>query len=87
MPIYEYECEKCCFKFELLKKVGEDVEVSCPECRSQARRIFSSVPAIFKGSRWVGGKKQKPDSQIENKADNKTEIDKKPSKTEKVENT
>ena len=86
MPIYEYECEKCCFKFERFKKVGEDVEVYCPECRSQARRIFSSVPAIFKGSRWVGGKKQKPDSQTK-KADNKTEIDKKQSQTEKAENT
>ena len=81
MPIYEYECDKCRFKFELFKKVGEDVEVWCPRCHGQGRRIFSSVPIIFKGSRWVGERKQKPDIQAENKADNKTKIDKKPDKT------
>ena len=60
MPIYEYQCEKCSFKFDLLKKVGENEGASCPRCQSYSRRIFSAVPFIFKGTRWVskGGSKK-----------------------------
>jgi putative FmdB family regulatory protein len=87
MPIYEYECEKCCFRFELLKKVGENAVVYCPRCHGQSRRIFSSVPAIFKGSRWVGERSQKQDSQAEIKADKKPKANKKTGITSKEKNT
>jgi len=50
MPIYEYECEKCSLRFELKKHFGEDGRASCPLCQGEARRIFSPVPVIFKGS-------------------------------------
>lgn len=59
MPIYEYECEKCGLEFELMKKVGEDGGVKCTKCGEGARRIFSSVPFIFGGTRWVGEKTRK----------------------------
>jgi predicted nucleic acid-binding Zn ribbon protein len=67
--------------------VGENVEVYCPRCHGQSRRIFSAVPAIFKGSRWVGERKRKQDNQAEIKTDKKTEVDKKTSKTAKEKNT
>ena len=50
MPIYEYECEKCSLRFELKRHFGEDGGSSCPRCASEARRLFSAVPIIFKGS-------------------------------------
>jgi putative FmdB family regulatory protein len=50
MPIYEYECEKCRFRFELRKHFGEDGSADCPQCHGEARRLFTSVPVIFKGS-------------------------------------
>jgi len=50
MPIYEYECEKCRLRFELRKPFSEDGGTSCPKCASYARRLFSPVPIIFKGS-------------------------------------
>ena len=87
MPIYEYECETCGFKFDLLRKVGEATEVTCPKCHGQSRRIYSSVPMIFKGDRWVGEKKQQQDSQNEPKADPNTKVDKKENKTSKKEDT
>ena len=87
MPIYEYECEICGFKFDLLGKLGGSAEVTCPKCNRQSRRIYSSVPMIFKGSRWVGGKKQKQDNQTELKADNTTKVDKKTEKASKKKNT
>ena len=86
MPIYEYECETCGFKFDLLSKVGGSAEVFCPKCHGQSRRIYSSVPMIFKGTRWIGEKKQKQGSQTEPKADNNTKVEKKADKTSKKKN-
>lgn len=50
MPIYEYECIRCCLRFELRRHFGEDGGAPCPQCQGEARRIFSPVPIIFKGS-------------------------------------
>lgn len=49
MPIYEYQCTGCHSKFEIRKGFGENSGASCPMCQSQAHRIFSPVPIIFKG--------------------------------------
>lgn len=84
MPIYEFECEKCSFKFDLLRKVGEGREALCPQCQGRGRRVFSSVPFIFKGSRWVGeSSRAKEDNKPKEKSANKTKNDKKPEKGEK----
>ncbi len=50
MPIYEYKCEGCLLQFELRKSFNEDGGNPCPQCGSNARRLFSPVPIIFKGS-------------------------------------
>jgi putative FmdB family regulatory protein len=50
MPIYEYHCRKCLTKFELRTQFGEDGSGFCPKCGGEARRLFSPVPIIFKGS-------------------------------------
>lgn len=50
MPVYEYQCKKCRYKFELKQSFDDDPIVTCPQCASKAKRIFSSVPIIFKGS-------------------------------------
>jgi len=62
MPIYEYKCEQCGLKFELMKKIDEDGGVNCIQCGGCTRRIFSSVPFIFGGTRWVGEKGRKKDA-------------------------
>ncbi len=50
MPTYEYECTCCPSKFELKRGFHEEGPVSCPGCGGKAKRRFSSVPIIFKGS-------------------------------------
>ena len=51
MPIYEYECEKCAFKFELKRRFDEDEgSPCCPQCKGKVRRLFSPTAIIFKGS-------------------------------------
>ena len=50
MPIYEYLCPKCNLKFELKQTFTDESVADCPRCRNGARRLFSPVPIIFKGS-------------------------------------
>jgi putative FmdB family regulatory protein len=49
MPVYQYLCPKCNLKFELKQSFSDDSMVVCPKCQNGARRLFSSVPIIFKG--------------------------------------
>ncbi|MEE8413007.1 MAG: zinc ribbon domain-containing protein [Dehalococcoidales bacterium] len=50
MPIYEYECPSCSGRFDKRRSFTDNSPVSCPKCQCEARRIFSPVPIIFKGS-------------------------------------
>ncbi len=50
MPVYEYKCKNCHYRFELKQSFNDDPIVTCPQCASKAKRIFSPVPIIFKGS-------------------------------------
>ena len=52
MPNYDYSCEECGADFELRLKFSDDVEQPCMECGSIAKRQFSAVPIVFKGSGW-----------------------------------
>ena len=50
MPTYEYECPKCSSRFEQRRSFTDESKVKCPKCQHEARRLFSPVPIIFKGS-------------------------------------
>ncbi len=50
MPIYQYLCPRCNFKFELRQSFTDKCKVTCPKCNNGARRLFIPVPIIFKGS-------------------------------------
>ena len=51
MPIYEYECEKCTYRFELKRRFDEDVgSPCCPQCQGKIRQLFSPSVILFKGS-------------------------------------
>lgn len=49
MPLYEYRCTQCDHKFEVYHHVG-GVAGPCPVCGGPAKRVFSSIGLIFKGS-------------------------------------
>jgi len=50
MPTYDFECVKCHHKFEQKRSFSDDGSADCPRCHGEARRLFSVVPVIFKGS-------------------------------------
>ncbi len=54
MPIYEYLCSECGFKFELLRsfsQVGE--KASCPRCDNPAERKLSTFASFSKNEAGV----------------------------------
>ncbi len=44
MPIYEYKCRQCDYKFELLRSSNaDDTDLKCPECNAQGPvKLFSA---------------------------------------------
>ncbi len=50
MPIYEYECGNCGYRFEMKQDFNDEPQAECPQCREIARRVFHPTPIIFKGS-------------------------------------
>ena len=50
MPLYEYECEACGGRFEVIQKFSEITE-QCRKCgKGPVRRLMSSPAIQFKGS-------------------------------------
>jgi len=53
MPLYEYECDACGRRFELIQRFSDRPAESCSLCGSGPVRKLLSSPAIqFKGSGW-----------------------------------
>lgn len=50
MPIYEYECDKCRFRFEKRQRFYDEAIADCPECESKSHRVISVGAVIYKGS-------------------------------------
>ncbi|MBW6468459.1 MAG: FmdB family transcriptional regulator [Coriobacteriia bacterium] len=50
MPRYDYRCTSCACVFEVTRPAGISAGESCPECGSDARRVFTPVGVVFKGS-------------------------------------
>lgn len=52
MPIYEYECQRCRHRFELIQKVSDTPVDSCPKCQGEVQKLLSAPGLQFKGSGW-----------------------------------
>jgi putative FmdB family regulatory protein len=50
MPLYEYECESCGHRFEVIHKYSDPPIAVCPKCGGEVRKLFSSPAIQFKGS-------------------------------------
>ena len=53
MPLYEYECDGCGERFEVIQKFSDSPPEACRKCgKGPIRRLFSSPAIQFKGSGW-----------------------------------
>lgn len=51
MPTYEYECEKCGYRFEEFQKMTDEPLKNCPKCKENGLKRLIGVGGgiIFKG--------------------------------------
>ena len=53
MPLYEYECQACGKRFELIQKFSDPPPDTCRLCsQGPVQRLLSSPAIQFKGSGW-----------------------------------
>ena len=52
MPLYEYQCEKCAHRFEVIQKFSDAPIDVCPKCGGPVVKLLSSPAIQFKGSGW-----------------------------------
>ncbi len=53
MPIYEYECEACGHRLEVIQKISDEPLRDCPECEAPGlRKLVSAAAFRLKGSGW-----------------------------------
>jgi putative FmdB family regulatory protein len=52
MPLYEYECEACGHRFEVIQKYSDAPIETCVKCGGTVRKLLSSPAIQFKGSGW-----------------------------------
>ena len=53
MPLYEYQCDACGRRFEVIQKFSDPPVDACRECgKGPVRRLLSSPAIQFKGSGW-----------------------------------
>ena len=51
MPLYEYECDACGRRFELIRRFSDPPADTCAVCGAgPVRKLFSSPAIQFKGS-------------------------------------
>jgi putative FmdB family regulatory protein len=54
LPLYDYDCEACGRRFEVIHGVHAAPPSSCPACGSDRVRKAIAAPAVhFKGSGWA----------------------------------
>jgi putative FmdB family regulatory protein len=52
MPLYEYQCDACAHRFEVIQKFSDAPIDQCPKCGGAVRKLLSSPAIQFKGSGW-----------------------------------
>jgi putative FmdB family regulatory protein len=52
MPLYEYECDACGHRFEVIQKFSDPAIEKCPKCGSMVRKLQSAPAFQFKGTGW-----------------------------------
>ena len=80
MPLYEYECKKCHFRFERIQKFSDPLVRKCPKCKTGRVEKLISAPAVqFKGTGWYvtdyGGKKGGDEKSEKSESGGKSESD------------
>lgn len=72
MPLYEYACQKCGERLEIIQKLSDPPYSHCPKCGGDMRKLISSPAIQFKGSGFYKTDYASP-AKSESKAESKSE--------------
>jgi putative FmdB family regulatory protein len=50
MPIYEYQCQQCKERHEIIQRFSDAPLTHCPHCGGEMKKLISSPAIQFKGS-------------------------------------
>jgi len=50
MPLYEYQCNQCSERHEIIQRFSDAPLEHCPKCGGGMKKLFSSPAIQFKGS-------------------------------------
>jgi putative FmdB family regulatory protein len=86
VPLYEYQCEKCGQRVEIIQRVSDKPYSHCPKCGGDMKKLFSAPAIQFKGSGFYktdypsstasasqGSEGSKSDAKSESKGEGKSE--------------
>jgi putative FmdB family regulatory protein len=52
VPIYEYVCQSCHYRFEVKQSVSDTPVSACTRCGQTVTKVISAPAIMFKGSGW-----------------------------------
>ena len=52
MPLYEYECQECKKRFEVIQKFSDALQTVCEDCGGALKKLLSAPAIQFKGTGW-----------------------------------
>lgn len=52
MPLYEYQCQKCGERFEIIQKFSDAPVTAHESCGGQVKKLLSAPAIQFKGTGW-----------------------------------
>ncbi len=81
MPLYEYECDACGHRFEVIQKFSDPLVDTCPKCGSTVHKLMSSPAFHLKGTGWYATDYAKKDSGAPAKTDGESKPDDSKEKT------
>lgn len=94
MPLYEYQCDACAHRFEVIQKFSDAPVDVCPKCGGAVKKLLSSPAIQFKGTGWYitdyarsgktdsGSAPASSEGKTETKPETKTETKSEPAKTD-----
>jgi len=73
MPLYEFQCQQCGKRTEVLQRFEDPPPAACPACGGDLKKLFSAPAVQFKGSGFYvtdyGGKNTGKSEGSEGKAE------------------
>ncbi len=90
MPIYEYQCQSCGHKLELIQRIRDSSLKYCPECSKPGlKKLISAAGFRLKGGGWYetdfkSGDKKKNLVGDKSGSESSTSKDSSPTKPEKT---